>query len=204
VALVLVMGMLVAPRAAAEPPTPLWQWPLAPPHRMVRAFEAPPTPYAAGHRGVDLVGGTREVRAVDDGVVRFSGVVAGRGTVSVLHAGGLVSTYEPVVGSVTAGQRVAAGTVIGTLETSGVSHCGTAVCLHLGARYGSATYVDPMLLLAPRGPSVLLPLEGAAPGAAGGARDDSGGTAPRTPGAGSAVAPPRIVGVGTAVLSAIR
>lgn len=190
VVVVLLLGALAAPRAAAEPTAPLWQWPLAPPHRVVRAFEAPPTPYAAGHRGVDLVGGGTEVRAVDDGVVRFSGVVAGRGTVSILHAGGLVSTYEPVAGSVAAGQTVATGTLIGTLEASGASHCGTTVCLHLGARRGE-TYVDPMLLLGAHGPSVLLPLEGAA----GGGDDD---VARGRHGAAGPSAPEGIVGIGSA------
>jgi len=212
VVVVLLLGVLAAPRAAAEPPAPRWQWPLAPPHRVVRAFEAPPTPYAAGHRGVDLVGGGMEVRAVDDGVVRFSGIVAGRGTVSILHAGGLVSTYEPVVGSVTAGRTVATGTAIGTLEASGASHCGTTVCLHLGARRGE-TYVDPMLLLGAHGPSVLLPLEGAAPRAAGGrsdavARGSRGAAGPSAPegivGIGSAGMTRQIVGTGVAAPSGAR
>ena len=31
-----------------------WSWPVAPPDRRGRAVRAPPTPYAAGHRGIDL------------------------------------------------------------------------------------------------------------------------------------------------------
>src|SRR5699024_8715176 len=80
------------------------------------------------------------------GTVRFSGSVAGRGVVSVLHADGLVSTYEPVHGLVEAGTRVGAGEVLGTLESdSTASHC-EGGCLHLGARRGGI-YLDPLPLL---------------------------------------------------------
>ena len=50
------------------------------------------------------------------GVVVFAGPLAGRGVVSIEHAGGLRTTYEPVTASVTAGASVAAGQPIGTLE----------------------------------------------------------------------------------------
>lgn len=149
-----------APEAAATPP---WRWPVAAPHHVLAPFDAPPSPYAAGHRGLDLAGSSSVVTAVDGGVVRFSGSVAGRGVVSVLHPGGIISTYEPVTGTVAAGDHVAAGTVIGHLEGAGASHCRPVVCLHLGARRGEE-YLDPMLLLAGAGPSVLLPLAGADPG----------------------------------------
>jgi murein DD-endopeptidase MepM/ murein hydrolase activator NlpD len=72
-------------------------------------------------------------------------VVAGRGTISVLHRSGIRSTYEPVDPSVRVGQVVARGAVLGTLATTG-SHCAPAPCLHLGALRGDA-YLDPLLLL---------------------------------------------------------
>lgn len=185
-AALLLAWTVLSPAAAVPPPAeadapngagPPWQWPLAEPHRVVAPFDAPAGPYAAGHRGLDLAGGGGVVTAVDDGVVRFSGTVAGRGVVSILHGGGLISTYEPVAGSVQAGQVVAAGAPIGQLDGAARSHCTGVTCLHLGARRGDA-YLDPMLLLAGRGPSVLLPLTGApGHGEAGvGVRD--GGRAP--------------------------
>ena len=33
---------------------PQWSWPVPPPIVVVAPFRAPPTPYAAGHRGIDL------------------------------------------------------------------------------------------------------------------------------------------------------
>jgi murein DD-endopeptidase MepM/ murein hydrolase activator NlpD len=123
-----------------------WQWPLAPRPPMVRAFLPPATTYGAGHRGVDLAGRPgQQVLAVDAGTVAHVGVLGGRGTVTVLHASGLRSTYEPVDGSVSRGQVVAQGQVVGTLATAG-SHCAPRACLHLGAVRGGS-YVDPLVLL---------------------------------------------------------
>ncbi|MCS6712331.1 M23 family metallopeptidase [Brachybacterium sp. EF45031] len=163
-------------RAAPDVEPGSWSWPLAAPHRVVHPFEAPPTPYAAGHRGADLAGAGVQVRAVDDGVVRFVGQVAGRPVVSIQHAGGLQSTYEPVRSSVQAGQPVRRGDVIGTLDeaSTSASHCAPQLCLHLGARLAGG-YLDPLLLLGDRrGPSVLLPLDGAGGGPASGAAAGSG------------------------------
>ena len=137
-----------------------WRWPLAPRPHVLRRFRAPPDPYAAGHRGLDLAA-TRgsPVLAVEGGAVTHSGWVAGRGTVTVEHADGLRSTYEPVTAEVTVGARVVAGQRLGVLAAlpgSTPGHCGVRSCLHLGARRGEA-YVDPWPLLA-GGRVVLLPL----------------------------------------------
>jgi murein DD-endopeptidase MepM/ murein hydrolase activator NlpD len=97
------------------------------------------------------------VLAVEDGVVTHAGLVAGRGTVTVVHQGGLSSTYEPVDSSVAVGAVVETGQVIGALRVrAGPAHCGARVCLHLGARRGAA-YLDPLPLLA-GGRVALLPL----------------------------------------------
>lgn len=136
-----------------------WEWPLPVPHEVVAPFDAPEHPYGPGHRGIDIAvpAGDAPVHAVEAGTVRFSGEVAGRGVVSVLHADGLISTYEPVLGTLEEGSRVSAGDVLGRIEPAAEgSHCPGAVCLHLGARRGEE-YVDPLLLLGDRGPSVLLP-----------------------------------------------
>ncbi|MDN5901397.1 MAG: M23 family metallopeptidase, partial [Brachybacterium sp.] len=150
---------VVALPGPARADGPRWQWPLTPPHRVIAPFLAPELPYGPGHRGIDIaipVDGD-EIRAVEAGTVRFSGMVAGRGVVSLMHADGLISTYEPVRGVLEEGSSVESGEVLGTLmRTSGSSHCSGSICLHLGARRGGA-YLDPLRLLGARGPSVLLP-----------------------------------------------
>jgi len=125
-----------------------WDWPVPAPHRVVRPFVAPPTPYAAGHRGLDLtVPAGTEVRAPADGIVHFAGVVVDRGVLSIEHAGGVLSSFEPVDALVARGERVRRGQVVGVLAESapGASHCAES-CLHLGARI-DGEYVNPLLLL---------------------------------------------------------
>lgn len=123
---------------------------------MLRRFEPPPTPYAAGHRGVDLgVGRSATVLAAGAGVVTFAGPVAGRGVVVIGHPDGIRTEYEPIAPSVSEGQVVAAGQPIGELRGRHGAWP-AATCLHWGARRGE-TYLDPMLLLRPLGPVRLLP-----------------------------------------------
>jgi murein DD-endopeptidase MepM/ murein hydrolase activator NlpD len=143
-------------RVAAAPATARWTSPV-PASRVTRPFESPPQPYAAGHRGVDLAGSPRTpVLAAGAGVVVFAGMVAGRPVVSIDHADGLRTTYEPVDASVAAGTRVTRGFPIGTLA-AGHAGCPVSACIHWGLRRG-ATYLDPLTLLQP--PRVrLLPQE---------------------------------------------
>ncbi|SER66775.1 Peptidase family M23 [Pedococcus cremeus] len=132
-----------------------WQWPLAPEPTVARRFERPASTWGPGHRGVDLSATSGQpVLAVAAGRVVHVGVIAGRGTVSVLHAGGVRTTYEPLTPRVHRGQVVRAGQVIGLVDGSAASHC--AGCLHLGALRGRV-YLDPLALLRP-GHVVLLPL----------------------------------------------
>ncbi|XVV11535.1 murein hydrolase activator EnvC family protein [Actinoplanes sp. CA-131856] len=125
-------------------------WPLSP-ATVVRRFDPPAQPWLAGHRGVDLSGspGT-PVSSAGPGTVVFAGELAGRGVVSIAHAGGLRTTYEPVSASVARGDVVAGGAVIGLLEAG---HAG----LHWGLRRGEL-YLDPLALLG-LGRVRLLPLE---------------------------------------------
>jgi murein DD-endopeptidase MepM/ murein hydrolase activator NlpD len=158
--LLVVAGSLGPAAAVAEPASPTsgpWALPLGGGLPVTRPFEAPPHPYAAGHRGADLRGSAGSVvLAAGDGVVVFAGMVAGRPVVSIDHAGGLRTTYEPVDPSVGAGLRVTRGSPIGTLLT-GHAGCPVAACLHWGLRRGE-TYLDPLSLLRP--PRVrLLPME---------------------------------------------
>ena len=135
-----------------------WTWPLQPVPAVARPFRAPASDWGAGHRGLDLTSGSgAEVLAVEGGVVSHVGVIAGRGTLSVRHTDGLVSTYEPLAAVVATGDPVVAGQVVGVLAPSeSGSHCAPRACLHLGARRGTA-YLDPWPLLV-RGRLALLPL----------------------------------------------
>jgi murein DD-endopeptidase MepM/ murein hydrolase activator NlpD len=161
---VVVAAVLLSPGAAAATPAPvppparsaLWTPPLTGDLRVSRPFDPPATGYGAGHRGVDLASAAGQpVLAAGAGVVLFAGMVAGRPVVSILHADGLRTTYEPVLSSVRAGQAVARGSPIGRL-LAGHAGCPAAACLHWGLIRGDA-YLDPLLLLRP--PQVrLLPL----------------------------------------------
>ncbi|TIC80856.1 M23 family metallopeptidase [Nocardioides sp. GY 10127] len=128
---------------------PAGVWPLAP-TSVVRGFEAPPSPYAAGHRGVDLDGSAGQtVRSAVAGTITFAGSVAGRGVVVVSLGDGRRTTYEPVVADVVRGDEVTAGAPLGSLSGAG-SHCAPSACLHWGlvdASSGSDVYLDPLSLL---------------------------------------------------------
>jgi murein DD-endopeptidase MepM/ murein hydrolase activator NlpD len=110
--------------------SPAWVWPVTPPHQVQRAFEAPPTPYGAGHRGIDLTATAGSaVSAAADGVVSFAGMVVDRPVLSVRHDDGLVASG---------------------------GHC-DGRCVHFGVRL-HGEYVNPMALLATLERAVLLPL----------------------------------------------
>lgn len=152
--------------AAADRPVPAIGrlWPVGVRPAVVRGWEPPPTRYGRGHRGVDLTAapGT-PVRAPAAGTVAFAGRVAGVGVVSVdLDGTDLRTTFQPVTARVRKGDRVTAGTVLGTAGDAG-SHC-TEPCLHWGLRRDRDQYLDPLSLLPPwlrdRSPSVLLPVLG--------------------------------------------
>ncbi|UNO43795.1 M23 family metallopeptidase [Streptomyces sp. MST-110588] len=140
-----------------------------------RGWEPPPSPWAAGHRGVDL--GTSSgatVRAAAAGRVSFAGRVAGRGVLSIELSDSrtqptaaqqpLRITYEPVRPIAHKGDRVAAGQPVAVLAP-GPYHC-RAPCLHWGLLRGK-TYLDPLSLLPTSmlhpGPSRLLPVFGVPP-----------------------------------------
>ena len=131
-------------------------WPLAPRPTVLRPYEQPRTPWSSGHRGVDLsttVG--QVVVSAGDGVVSFSGVIAGRGVITVRHSGGLRTTYEPVDQRLLAGAVVHRGDPIGTIS-SAAGHCAPITCLHWGAIAGQLCR-DPLSLLG-LGRPILLPL----------------------------------------------
>lgn len=147
VMLVLLLGTGTAAAAG-------WQAPLQP-MKVMRGFERPPTPYAAGHRGVDLAGAAGErVLAAADGVVSYAGPLAGRGVIVLVH-GALRTTYEPVQATVRRGASVTAGQQIGLLQV-GHPGCAVAACLHWGLLRGE-TYLDPLSMLGGRQVRLLPP-----------------------------------------------
>ncbi|HEY8371492.1 MAG TPA: peptidoglycan DD-metalloendopeptidase family protein [Pseudonocardiaceae bacterium] len=138
--------------AATSRSRPVFGWPLTGPPPVVRPFQAPQHPYGRGHRGVDLAAADGQpVLAAGDGTVLFAGSVAGREVVSVEHTGGLRTTYEPLSPTVSTGQRVRRGQVIGHVRPHhpGCTAPGEPpVCLHWGLRRGQV-YLDPLLLVRP-------------------------------------------------------
>nr|WSX49545.1 M23 family metallopeptidase [Streptomyces sp. NBC_00974] len=152
--------------------------PLPAPLAVVRWWDPPPTPYAAGHRGVDLAAPVgAELRAVGPGRVHYAGRVAGRGVLSLTLPNGLRTTYEPVRPLVAEGAGVTPGQVVALL-TDG-SHCSRS-CLHWGLLRGEA-YLNP-LALAPRPTPRLLPVDpGAGPVPPEGVLAGAVGTTPRRP-----------------------
>lgn len=132
----------------------VWSWPVPQPRRLVRAFEAPPHQYGAGHRGLDIQPfDSQQVTAPDAGVIAFAGRVVDRDLLTIDHGAGLVSTLEPVTPAVAVGDVVARGDVVGTLSRGGHTPAGQ---LHLGARRSGA-YIDPLPLLGGVPRAILLP-----------------------------------------------
>lgn len=146
---------------------------------VLRPFDPPEQPWAAGHRGVDWAVPDGRVLAPAAGTVHFAGEVAGRPVITVAHAGGLYSSLEPVSAAegLAVGDPVADGQALGSVPDAGsggasaTGHCPQR-CVHWGVRLpdgwmvdGSAwdRYLDPLVLLGWSGPSVLWPLEGGPP-----------------------------------------
>lgn len=149
--------LLALSAAAADPPrvpASRWAWPVVPPHPIARPFVAPATEYGAGHRGIDIRAPAGSVvRSPADGVVHFAGFVVDRPVLSISHADGVLSSFEPVDATVAAGDHVRRGQVVGVLLAG---HC-LASCLHLGARI-DGEYVNPLLFLGEVPRAVLLPV----------------------------------------------
>lgn len=151
------------PSAVAEAsrttPSAGFSWPLAS-HHVLRTFDPPAVKWEAGHRGVDLASPTgAEVRAPAEGVVTFSGVVAGKGVVTIRHPQGFDTTYEPLEYRVPKGTRVSRGMRIGVLTDGHLKdgHC-PQVCLHWGYRVAKDEYRNPLELIGLIRPLLLPPL----------------------------------------------
>ena len=155
---------------AVRLPTPAG-WPFSGFPVVQRGFDPPALAWTSGHRGVDLAARPGQaVLAAAEGTVAFVGSIAGKPVISIDH-GSVRTTYEPVISTLHAGDRVALGQVIGQLGLNGPGsgglgsdgpgsggpdfsglglskHCHD--CLHWGLREGKK-YLDPLLLLGNRG-----------------------------------------------------
>jgi murein DD-endopeptidase MepM/ murein hydrolase activator NlpD len=147
------LAMLLAAPSAPARVAARFSWPLTSPHPVLRRFEPPSRPFGPGHRGVDLGGvAGQPVLAAGDGVVRYAGPLVDRPVISIEHAGGLRTTYEPVLPTVRPGQQVSRGQLVGRLQPG---HPGClAVCLHWGAHRGTE-YLDPLRLVSTGGVRLL-------------------------------------------------
>lgn len=140
--MLLAAALLPGRAAGAEPPRYDWPVPAVP----VRDFAAPPTPFGAGHRGVDLpVSPGQTVHPMASGLVVHAGAVAGTTWVTVQHDDGVRTSYGPLrpLAHAGLGDRVVPGVALGTAV--GRAH-GTDGLLHVGARRGER-YVDPASLV---------------------------------------------------------
>ncbi|MEV5408441.1 M23 family metallopeptidase [Thermopolyspora sp. NPDC052614] len=136
---------LAAASGFTSAPEPRRRPPLDGPIHVLRHFAPPAFPWLAGHRGVDLAAEPgAQVKAPAMGRIGYTGRVAGRGVVTILHEHGLRTTYLPVRPLVERGAPVRPGDVIGLLEPL-PGHCPVS-CLHWGL-LRDRHYLDPLLLL---------------------------------------------------------
>lgn len=127
-----------------------WVWPVDA-VQITRRFEAPAGRYGAGHRGIDLA--AERVRSPAAGRVAFVGSVAGRPVVTVDHGDGLVTTFEPVETTLSAGDAVARGDPVGFVASGGHTSAGA---VHFGVRW-NGEYINPLRLLGGVPRAILLP-----------------------------------------------
>ena len=119
----------------------VFDWPLRKPVSVLKAYDGPAQPWLSGHRGVDLQTRTgEEILAPGDGMVSFTGKVAGKDVVSIKY-GDMALTFEPAITDIGVGASVRRGQPFAKVGESS-DHCDN-VCLHWGIRSGEKTYLDP-------------------------------------------------------------
>ena len=82
-----------------------------------------------------------DLLAPADGIIAFSGTVAGKSVVTIRH-GRLTSTFEPAQTALPAGSRIGRGDRFATVAGES-DHCGES-CVHWGVRAGDERYLDPV------------------------------------------------------------
>lgn len=112
--------------------------------RVTRGADIPEKNWMPGHRGVDLAARPgQDILAAEDGVVAFVGVIVGVPVISIDHADGIRTTYQPVFPTVAVGDAVHEGQPIGRMAPPNGDHDG----LHWGAKTGPDSYINPLSLL---------------------------------------------------------
>lgn len=131
------------PKAVGTTQEDRWQWPTGAPVPVVEGFSPPAHDWLPGRRGVTLrYPAPSAVYACAPGTVTVAGPVAGRGVISIHHSvrgRDVWSTYLPVTPTVTVGDHVEKGDVIGVVEADSQT-------LHWGVKTGRRTYIDPIRL----------------------------------------------------------
>lgn len=156
--LTVAVAWITVPEATASRPHRssfgAWIAPLPTPVQVTRDFTPPSQRWLAGHRGVDLkapIGAP--VRSAGPGRIVYAGDLAGRPVVSIQHAPGVRTTYEPVTANVSIGDPVRVGQRIGRIapddDHDSVLHWGLKV---------RGIYVNPLRLIA--GAVILKPSDG--------------------------------------------
>lgn len=131
----------------------VWRSPLGKSFPLLHRYVQPPTPYAAGHRGIDLKTQPGEkVQAPVGGIVTFSGEVVDREVLTLQVQENMLLTLEPLDSNLRPGTRVHGGEHLGSVSSGG--HCAN-LCLHVGVRVDGA-YVNPLRFFTGR--AQLLPL----------------------------------------------
>ena len=135
----------------------------------MHAFIKPSQRWSAGHRGVDLaVPEDPQVRAPASGTIVFAGTVVDRTVVVIEHTNGYRSSFEPVTEPLPVGTHVQAGQVIARVDVHPAKPRCAASCLYWSVRRGgdrnngsgkNAEYINPILLLGPAEPTILLPVD---------------------------------------------
>ena len=139
-----VLVLALAPAARGDIGFGTWSWPVVGP--ILRGYEPPPTPYSAGHRGIDIaVPFGTPIRAPADGTVSFAGFVAGSLFATLDHGNAVRSSYSWISAvMVKKGDVVTRGQVF---ARTGHGHPEVATPhLQFGVRI-NGDYVDPMLFL---------------------------------------------------------
>ncbi len=135
------------PAATPRPSTSGWSWPLIGP--ITQRFGQSLTKYGF-HQGLDIDGDTGDpVRAARAGRVTLAGIGDACGGIQVHldHGGGLETWYRHLSAvSVSVGQQVAGGQVVGKVGATG---CALGSHLHFGVRV-DGTFVDPLRYLPQR------------------------------------------------------
>lgn len=153
--------LVLLPSASSQ-----WRSPVLGDMEVIRVFSLPNGQYQPGHRGIDIRADPGDlVFSPASASVHFVGHIVDRDVLTLAIEPSLLVSFEPVRSSLTIGERVRVGQVIG--EVSAAGHC-TPSCMHIGVRdvgmpvpgapeHADGTYRNPLRYFAGMRPR-LLPL----------------------------------------------